>query len=89
MKIKNGFMLRQVAGTYVVLPMAKDVLNFDGMITLNESGVMLWEMLKEECTIEDLVKKITSEYIVSEDDASKDVKEFIGKLVQADCLENI
>ena len=87
MKIKKDFMLRLVAGTWVVLPLAKDVLNFDGMITLNESGVMLWEVLKEGCTRDDLVKKLTSEYVVTEENASKDVDEFIEKLIQADCLE--
>lgn len=87
MKIKKDFMLRQVAGTWVVLPLAKDVLNFDGMITLNDSGVMLWELLKEGCTRDDLVKKLTSEYVVTEENASKDVDEFIEKLIQADCLE--
>jgi len=47
MKLKEGFMLRQVAGEHVVLPVGADV-DFNGMITLNETGAFLWNRLEQE-----------------------------------------
>ena len=51
MKVKNGFILRQVAGQNVVLPVDAD-LNLNMMITLNETGAFLWENLQEETDAE-------------------------------------
>ena len=42
MKIKSGFVLRQLADTWVVLPLLSQSLNFNGMLTLNETGAFLW-----------------------------------------------
>ena len=47
MKIKEGFLLREVAGQTVVLPMNGD-LELNMMITLNETGAFIWEKLQEE-----------------------------------------
>ena len=44
MKIKDGFLLRQVAGQNVVMPMGSD-LDLNMMITLNETGAFLWMKL--------------------------------------------
>lgn len=50
MKIKEGFMLRQVAESWVVVPMRNEELDFNGMITLNETGAFLWKRLGKDCT---------------------------------------
>ena len=47
MKLKDGFVLRTVAGETVVLP-SGDATNFDMMITLNETGRFLWEHMESE-----------------------------------------
>ena len=47
MKIKEGFILRQVAGTWVVLATGADTIDFNGMIKLNDTGAMLWNLLAE------------------------------------------
>ena len=46
MKIKKNFVLRQIAGSWVVLSIAEATVDFDGMLTLNESGLMLWKLLE-------------------------------------------
>ena len=47
MKLKDGFILRTVAGETVVLP-AGGVTDFDMMITLNDTGRFLWELLEKD-----------------------------------------
>lgn len=87
MKINENYALRQVAGVWVVLPLAKATLNFNGMLSLNETGVMLWHLLENECTKEELVTALLNEYDVSKDIASADVDEFLQTLRKAGCLE--
>lgn len=87
MKIKENFVLRQVADTWVVLPLSSTTLNFDGMLNLNESGAMLWSVLEKGADREQLADALTAEYAVSREMALNDVDEFINNLQQAGCLE--
>jgi len=61
MKLKDGFVLRQVAGETVVVPTGGD-LDMNMMITLNESGAFLWQKLQEEITRDELVEAVLAEY---------------------------
>lgn len=79
MKLKNGFILRQVAGQTVVLP-AGDALDLNMMITLNDTGAFLWERLNEETSEDALVAALLAEYDVDEDTARNAVKAFVQKL---------
>ena len=88
MIIKKDFILRQVAGTHVVLPVGVATVNFNGMITLNESGVLLWQRLEEGATLEELAELLTVEYNVSLEEALKDANEFVTTLDRANCIEH-
>ena len=79
MKIKEGFLLRQVAGQTVVLPTGDD-LDLNMMITLNGTGAFLWECLQNETTEEELVKALLAEYDVDESTARECVESFVKKL---------
>ena len=88
MKIKSTFSLRSIAGNFVVLPLGEATMNFNGMLTLNETGVILWRALEGGCTREDLINALLNEYDVSLGDAERDVDEFIAKLNDAKCIED-
>ena len=79
MKIKEGFLLREVAGQTVVLPVEDD-LNLNMMITLNETGRFLWERLQEETNEAALVNALLAEYDVDEAKAAAAVQKFVNKL---------
>lgn len=87
MKIKEGFVLREVADNYVVVPTGKASINFNGMITLNETGAFLWKQLINVTTIETLVESLVREYEVNKITAHQDVLRFINLLNGADLLE--
>lgn len=87
MKIKKDFALRQVADTWIVLPLAEQTVDFTGMLTLNASGVMLWKLLEQGSDRSVLVDALLSEYDVSAQQASADVDEFLAKLLQAGCVD--
>lgn len=85
MKLKDGFILRTVAGETVVLPTG-DTTNFDMMITLNNTGRFLWERLVVGAEKEELVNALLGEYEVTEEHASKSVEDFTARLKELDFL---
>ena len=87
MKIKDGFILREVAGNYIVVAVSSAVKNFNVAITLNETGAFLFKELGNDVTEEQLVSSLLGEYEVSEETAKKDVKAFIEKLQKANLLK--
>lgn len=87
MKIGNEFVLREIAGEYIIIPTGKTALKFNGLITVNEVGVALWNMLQEEVTQEDLLAGILDEYDVEEATAREDIREFLDKLIEGGILE--
>lgn len=86
MRINKEFVLREIAGDYVIIPTGQTVLEFNGLITVNEVGVSLWNMLQQEVTEDDLVRGILEEYEVEEDVAREDIREFIDTLVADNIL---
>lgn len=79
MKLKDGFILRQVAGQTVALPTEGDI-DLNTMITLNETGAFLWERLTQETDEDALVAALLAEYDVDEATARRSVQRFVGKL---------
>ena len=85
MKLKEGFLLRQVAGQTVVLPVGGG-LDLNMMITLNDTGAFLWEKLREETDRDALVAALLAEYDVDEARARQSVDAFVQKLKDNDFL---
>ena len=87
MKIKQGFVLRQVADATIVVPAGKAALDFNGMITLNDTAAFLWKLLEEETDEEALLKAMLAEYDVGEETARSGIARFLGKLSSEGLLE--
>lgn len=87
MKIKDDFILRKVADSYVVVPVNSMTIDFNGIINLNETGAFLFEILQKGADKQTLLKKLMSEYEVSADNAESDIDKFIQKLKDEDILE--
>ena len=83
MKIKEGFILREVAGSFIVVAVGEAVKTYNGVITLNETSAFLWNKLIKGATEKELVDALLNEYEVEKEDAVKGVKSFINKLVEA------
>ena len=82
MRIEKDFVLREIAGDYIIIPTGSTVLEFNGLVTVNEVGVTLWNMLQEEVTMDELVQGILNEYDVEEEVARNDIQEFLAKLIE-------
>ena len=58
MRIKEGFLLREIADCYIVVPVGSRVIDFKGLMTLNNSGYFIWNQLIEENTYNNLLDSI-------------------------------
>ncbi len=86
MRVEKEFVLREIAGDYIIIPTGKMTTKFNGLITLNEVGVSIWNLLQEERTLEELVAGVLDEYDVEEEIAREDIKEFLEKLTAGGVL---
>ena len=80
MKRCADFLLREVAGTTVRVPVGEAVNKFPGMMTVNATGAYIWELLKKEQTLQSLTDALVAEYEVSPELAKMDVEAFLKKL---------
>lgn len=85
-RVEKEFVLREIAGDYIIIPTGKTVLEFNGLVTVNEVGVSLWKMLQQEVSFEELVAGILEEYDVEEDVAREDIREFLDKIIESGIL---
>ena len=86
MKIKSGYILREVAGNSIVIAVGDESLNFNGIITINGAGTFLWEKLAGGATKQELLDAMLSEYDIDEETASADIDEFVQKLKNSNLL---
>lgn len=87
MKIKNGFVLRKVAGQNVVVAIGEASRLLNGMIQLNNTGVFLWTLLQEGIKKDELLLKMAENYGLSTEQASKDLEAFLDTLNSVGCIE--
>lgn len=87
MKIKEGFLLRQVGANNVVVPVGAQSVDFRCLITLNEVGAFLWQKLEADNTVETLVEALLGEYDVTADIATADVERFVASLREKNLLD--
>lgn len=73
-------MLREIAGEVILVPVGQASMSLHGMISLTESGAILWKQLQNECSQEELVNVILKEYDVDEATAKEDVESFVNKM---------
>jgi len=80
MKRSADFLLRDVAGALVIVPVGAAVSAFPGMITLNATGAYIWELLETEQTVQSLTDALVARYEVSAERAQADVEAFLARL---------
>lgn len=77
--IKSGYVFREIAGEFLVVPVTPDD-GVKGMMILNPVSALLWQMLQSGKTVEELLKGVTSEFDVADDEARADILDFLAQL---------
>ncbi len=88
MRIKEGFTLREIIGQFVVIGEGLKQVNFNKMISLNESAAYLWKGVEgKDFTVEDLTKLLTDRYEVGEEQAASDAAAIAQKWIDAGVVD--
>lgn len=89
MRIKKGFVLREVCGERVIIGEGLGAINFGKMLALNETAGWLWKQAQEmgDFTIEALADKLCAEYDITPAEARQDVADIIAEWQQVDVIE--
>jgi hypothetical protein len=88
-KIKSGFLLREIAGSWVVVPVGQRVVDFNGLMSLSESGALLWSKLEQGIeSKEQLVNLLRENYSVEAAVAAEDITDFINQINERGLIED-
>lgn len=87
MKIHGEYILREVVGEYVLVPVGQTALEFNGIISLNEVGACIWKQLEKNSSRTEMLQAVLEEFDVSEGRAEADLEEFLQMLQERKLLE--
>lgn len=87
MRKNDNFILNEIADKYVLIPVGNKALDFNGIVTMNQTAKFLWEHSNTEFTTEELVQCLADEYEISGDMASEAVAVYINKMKEVGCIE--
>lgn len=80
MKIKKDVVVRCVAGEYMLIPIGDAITDYNGLFVITESGMLLWDLIKNGAEKDELVSALMKEYGIDSKTAAEDINEFIKKL---------
>ena len=84
MKIKEGYLLRKVADSYVALSVG--VENEGRVVRMNSTGAFIWEIISKGAELEDVVSALKEKYGIDDQTATKAATDFIEMLRKEDLL---
>ena len=87
MKIRSGYILRQVMDIYVVMGIGSEAYTPNQIMSVNETGAFLWKLLEKDVEKPELVESLTKEYEVDAETAEKDVDAFLTRLREKALIE--
>lgn len=86
MEIKKQLVKRSIAGDVILVPVGSASLELKGLLTLNETGERIWDLLPECTDRDEIVRRLMEEYDVDEATLRSDTDEFIGTLEKLDIM---
>lgn len=88
-RIKSGFILREIAGEYAIVPVDEGSLITNAVMMPNDTAVFLWNAFQQSSTVEDVVRKGIREYEVSEDRIRNAAWRFVRDTFKCQILEEV
>ena len=87
MKIKSEFIMRELVGEILLVPVGQTALQFNDMITLNPVSAQIWRSLEQGAPYEEILRGILDQFDVAEDTARQDLDRFLEEMRGRDLLE--
>ncbi len=78
----ESFIIKEIAGESVLVPRGKAAIEFGGMVAFNETGILIWESIKEPKTFSEIAKTVAGKYNVTFEEVADDVTAFLARAVK-------
>ena len=88
LKAKSGFILRDVMGEYILMPIDDNIGKYNGVVLLNDVSAFLWKKLEHPVSRDDLLAALLDQYRVDEATAANDLDLLLEKLRSFDVIED-
>ncbi len=86
LKTKPGFSIRQVLDAYIIMGTGKEAYRPNCIMSLNESGAYLWNLISEGIEEKDLAPSLMKEYGIDSATAENDVSRFLQQLREKELI---
>lgn len=88
MRLKNGFVLREMCGEHIVSGEGIEHINFNKLISLNSTAAFLWKEVEgKDFTAQTLAKLLIDRYGIDKELAMKDSENLIYAWIEAGIAE--
>ncbi|MCD7809256.1 MAG: PqqD family protein, partial [Erysipelotrichaceae bacterium] len=87
MKKNKEFIMRQIADEYILVPTGNTTEDFNGIISMSQTGAYIYEHIEECSSFDELVKKMLDLYDVDEEILVSDINEFLNKMLQLEIIK--
>ena len=87
MKIKGTFVLRDIAGDTVIVPVGETALSYNGMITTTRTGAVIWQELEKGCDRETIIQTLLDRFEIDRETVVKDTDAFLEQLEKAGLIQ--
>ena len=88
LKAKSGFILRDIAGEHILMPIDDNISKYNGVVLLNDVSAFLWKKLEHPVSRDDLLTALLDQYRVDEATAANDLDQLLEKLRSFDVIED-
>jgi len=87
LKRKKDFIMQSVGGENIIIPIGKQVMNLNGLITLNVTAAYAWELLAEDLMIDQLADAVAAYFNIDIATAHLDMQTFLEDISKMGLLE--
>ena len=87
MKRKNDFIMQDVGGENLLVPLGAQVMDLNGLITLNSTAACVWELLAAERSLDELTAAVAERFDIDPETARADVQIFVHEIAKIGLLE--
>ncbi len=88
-RISSGFVLRQIAGEYIIVPIDGQSEISNAIMTPNDTAGFLWKEFSEPSSMEQVISRVVTEYEGSEEEIREDVIGFVEQSVNLGILVEV
>ena len=90
MKLTSGYMIREIAGNFVVVPVGESVIDYKELLHTNESGAFIFESIRQGMSYEQLLNAMAIKYEANEEEITilqRDLDAFLSEAYEQNLLE--